>query len=170
MKETATKLKDKMRSKSLASNKLLILGAVALSLLLVCLLSFGVGVRYGKSHQTMPVAQATNQFGQAFGGPAGRAGRRGIVGQVTAICASNISVSNRRTGSIDTLDITSATQVVNAGQPGSVSDVHVGDNVIVRANSTNQKQADQIMLNPQNMGPGGMSLPPASSNSNTVTN
>ena len=72
-----------------------------------------------------------------------------VLGQVTAISSTSISVQDSRSNSTTTLDISSGTQVTNNGETASVSSIKVGDNVVVRPDSSNSKQADQIILNPQ---------------------
>jgi len=129
-------------------------GAGLLVVLIVAVLSFLGGMQYQKgkksatTDQTASGGPSSQNFGNFQGGTGG--GRMNIVlGQVTAISSTSISIQDSRSNSTTTLDITSSTQVTDNGEAASVSSIKVGDNVVVRPNSSNSKQADQIILNPQ---------------------
>jgi len=129
-------------------------GAGLLAVLIVTVLSFVGGMQYQKGKKTASTDQVASGtpsgqgLGNFQGGPGG--GRMNIVlGQVTAISSTSISVQDSRSNSTTTLDISSGTQVTNNGETASVSSIKVGDNVVVRPDSSNSKQADQIILNPQ---------------------
>lgn len=131
-------------------------GAGLLVVVIVAALSFVGGMQYQKGKKTASVDQASSgaPSGQGFGnfpGSSGGGGRRMniVLGQVTAISSTSISVQDSRSNSTNTLDITSDTQVTDNGQAASLSSIKTGDNVVIRPNSSNSKQADQIMLNPQ---------------------
>jgi hypothetical protein len=147
-------------------------GLFALGLLLIIVLTVG-SLHYVKSHQTSP---HPGQFGRnapdGSGDPSGRMGGRngamrgGVFGQVTTVSATSITIKNARTGADNTLTISDSTIVTNNGQTATVSDVKTGDNVLVRPDTTDTKQAAQITLNPQMpgrgaMGGGGSSQPQA---------
>ncbi len=131
-------------------------------LIVLCGLSFIGGVYYQKSKHTT-IATTNGQPNRGFGGQGGffgmGGGRRGAIGQVTAINATSISVKNSRTGTVSTLTITSNTQVTNGGQAATITDVKVGDNVIVRPSSTDASQAAQIIINPTQPTSGGTTTP-----------
>lgn len=135
----------------------------ALAIIIVGILGFLGGIQYQKGKQQTPIAGAQdgvsgNQeggFGGFQGGPNGAQGMRGVFGEVTAVSNTSISVQDARNDSTSTLEITGDTKVTNNGQSASVSDIKVGDNVIIQTNSSNSKQADQIILNPQMPSPGG---------------
>ncbi|GEM_PF-548199 len=87
-----------------------------------------------------PAQQApTDQPGQAqerrgFGGRE----FRGTAGQITEISGSTLKIK-LRDGSIGTVNITSDTRFRKAGQQAQLSDFKVGDNVMVRGDSTGDK-------------------------------
>lgn len=131
-------------------------------LLAACGLSFVGGVYYQKSkHAT--VATTNGQPNLGFGGQGGffsmRVGRRGAIGQVTAVSATSISVKNIRTGTVSTLAVTSNTQITSGGQTAAITDVKVGDDVIVRPSTSDASQAAQIIINPTQPTTGGAATP-----------
>lgn len=127
------------------TEKVLALGVTAI---VIAALGFGGGIVYQKGKQSSndaPVARGANDsnFRASFNGP------RGTMGTVTAVSSTGISLEDSRSGTASTLEITDATKVTNEGQTASISDVKVGDTVMVQSDSTNAKQAAQISLNPQ---------------------
>ncbi len=143
-------------------------GAGLLVVLIVAVLSFLGGMQYQKgkksatTDQTASGGSSSQGFGGFQGGPGG-GGRTNIVrGQVTAISSTSISVQDSRSNSTTTLDITSDTTITDNGQTASLDSIKVDDNVVVRPNSSNSKQADQIILNPQ--------VPSGTPSSSTTTN
>lgn len=138
--------------------------------LLLMVVSFLGGTMYQRSNQPNGTAVAGSQNlnannGQSFGGASGRGTRqfRGILGQVTSVSSNSITVQDLRSNSTYTLTVDASTVITNAGQASSISDVKVGDNVAVRLNSTDNKIAASINLNPKF--PGGTS-PSANAQSN----
>ena len=131
-----------------------------LILIVVAGASFYGGISYQKGKQ--PSASAAinpDQAGQPTpgqqDGTSGPMGSRGTMGQVTAINASSISLQDTRAGSTMTYSITSSTKIMNNNQSASVSEIEVGDSVVVIADTSNSSQAAQIMLNPTAPGAGG---------------
>lgn len=128
----------------------------------IVLLSLGFfgGIQYqkGKGNNTLASNDGNQQqfpgsadgsFGNGSGmGNMGR-GMPGGFGEVTAVTTSNITVKNSRSGSSTTYSITSSTKVTNGQTAASVSDIAVGDTVIVQTDSSDAKQASSIILNPQ---------------------
>lgn len=139
-------------------------GAGLLVVLIIAVLSFVGGMQYQKGKKTASTDQTAS--GQGFsnlqGGPAGGGRMNIVLGQVTAISSTSISVQDSRSNSTTTLDITSDTKVTDNGQAASLSSIKVGDNVVVRPNSSNSKQADQIILNPRV--PSGGAAPSSTTN------
>lgn len=129
------------------------LGAGLIILLIVAGLSFMRGMQYQKGKKSALTDQTASgaPSGQGFGGfQGGPGGRMNIVlGQVTAISSTSISIQDSRSNSTTTLDITSDTEATDNGETASLSSIKTGDTVFVRPNSSNSKQADQIILNPQ---------------------
>jgi hypothetical protein len=148
-------------------------GIAGLLVVAIIVVGFIAGAHYEKARQTSANSSRTslrNSRSGGFGGPEGlndntgggkgrmsaRGGmRNGVFGQVTAVSSTSISVKNTRSNSDSTLSINDATKVTNNGQTASVSDVKVGDTVIIRTSATDTKTATQINLNPQMRGPGG---------------
>ena len=124
--------------------------------------SFYGGIAYERNHQPASNASAANTvatngqggYGGSFGSRSGR-----VVGQVTAISSSSITVQNSRTGISTTLSITSATQITDNGQTTSTSDIQTGDTVFVTKDTSNTNAAARIMVNP---GFGGAATSPTS--------
>ena len=77
----------------------------------------------------------------------GPIGGNGIMGRVTSISSSSISVEDARSGSASTFSITASTKVVNNGKSASASDIKVGDSVVVIPSSSESTLADQIVIN-----------------------
>jgi len=141
-------------------------------LVVACGISFFGGMQYQKDKQANTItvtAQGAAGLQGAPGGGGFRTGMRGIVGQVTAISATSISVQSIRTNQVQTLGITSATRITNNGQSAGIGDIKVGDSAIVRPSSTNTTEASQITLNPQlgGFGPGGGAQPAPQTNTQT---
>jgi len=112
-------------------------------------ISFYAGVSYQKHQTKTVVANAgANGFGPGQGSfRGGRAGNR-VVGAVTAVSATSISVQNPRTGTTTTLAITSATTITNNGASAAASDIQVGSTVFVTKSSSDATQAATIAINP----------------------
>lgn len=129
----------------------------AVTVIVLCGISFTAGQSYQKSHSKDTQTTANTRFGSQgmAGGPGGFGnGQRPTVGQVTAVSSDSITIKNDRTGSDQTLKITSSTVVENNGSTASVSDVKVGDTAFVQLDSNDSGAASRIILNPTMQGPG----------------
>jgi hypothetical protein len=133
--------------------------AVGLLVLGVAGGSFFGGMKYQDSREPSPVAmESAIQDGQAGptqpGGPMG-GNMQGAMGEVTAVSSSSITIEDIRMGTTSTYSITSSTEILDSGEAAKVSDIEVGDNVMVVASSTDSERAEQIMINPGMGGPSG---------------
>lgn len=136
------------------------IGAIIAAVVVLCGISFVAGMGYQKGHTKTATSQNTGQFGQGgnqggFGGPGGgfRNGQRPNVGEVKAVSSDSITISNQRSGSDQTFKLTSSTSVNNDGNSASVSDIKVGDTVVIQTDSSDTSTATQIILNPNFQGP-----------------
>ena len=108
------------------------------------------GMQIGKSTST------NGQGGQSAQGGMGRMGQnRGTMGTVTSVSNSSITVKDTRQNESVTYTITSDTKVTNDGETAAVSDIAVGDTVMVRTGSSSSsngssstKTATRIEINP----------------------
>jgi hypothetical protein len=138
---------------------------------LIASVSFYEGMQYQKHHGTSTAANTTSSSSQSSGG--GFGGSRGgtfadrVIGQVTAISATSISVQNSRTGATNTLAITSSTQISDNGQTATTSDIQTGDTVFVTEDSSNTSQAARILVNPS-FGGGANNSPQSPSSTGTT--
>jgi hypothetical protein len=128
---------------------------VSMLLIAVGVGAFFGGISYQKGRQSNPVGvEDVAQSGRASPGQPGdvngpmSGGGPGVMGEVTAVSSSSISVKDTKTGSSSTYSITSSTKVLNNGQAATISDIKVGDSVIVVPNTSQSGVADQIMLAP----------------------
>jgi hypothetical protein len=136
----------------------------ALILVAIAVGSFfiGVGFESGRKSpasnagsQAQPQQQAPQQFNQGNGPFSGRR----ATGAVTAISPSSISVKTARSGSSSTYGITSSTVIQDNGQSASVSDIKVGDTVMIITDTSQPDVARWIIVNPQNLRNGDNSGP-----------
>ena len=142
-------------------NRLPILIVAILALLFV---GFMAGMSYQKSRQTS-VANAKFGYPNSSNGSnaSGRfIGRRGTIGQVTAVSDSSITVQDSRSGNSVTLSISSSTQISNNGTTVAANSIKVGDTVLMRANPSDPSQAIKITVNPT-FGGGPPTVSPGSS-------
>lgn len=89
---------------------------------------------FAAAQQTARDQQGQNQERRGFGGRE----FRGTAGQITEISGSTLKIK-LRDGSTGTVNITSDTRFRKAGQQAQLSDFKVGDNVMVRGDSTGDK-------------------------------
>jgi len=132
---------------SAPSTKTLVMALVAVLLLGG---GFAAGMQYQKSKvpKVVPTtATAPSTTGRKGGRRGGLRGARPVIGQVTAVSATSITVQ-ATSGTSTTFAITSTTAVSNNGQASAVGDIAVGDSVAVVASTTNTTQATRILLNP----------------------
>jgi len=134
---------------------------MVLAVIVLCGLSFYGGTKFHSSQPTNTVAAGAagpnaTQNGSGTSGAGGRryGGQRPTIGQVTAISPTSISVSSNG-GATVTLAITSSTQITNAGQSASVSDIQTGDTVLLMKSTADTSQAARILINPTFGGGGG---------------
>jgi hypothetical protein len=132
--------------------------------------AFYGGVSYEKSHlKTVSSKQTTGGPGSGgYGGRGGFGGGDRVMGQVTAISPTSITVQNERTGTSSTLAITSSTQITNNGQTATASDIQSGDTVFITENTSNTSQAARILLNPSFGGGGNQNQSNSASGSATT--
>lgn len=112
---------------------------------------FAIGMAMGKSGTT-PTGDfaGQNRSGDpesGFGGP-GMGRMNGAIGTVTAVSSNSITVENQMRGGTSTYTIGSSTTVTDGGESASVSDITVGDRVLVRTSQDDSGAAASIMLNP----------------------
>lgn len=120
----------------------------AIAVLLLLALSFFGGMMYQKSTTKTVDMGAVAALGTNGPSGAGRA-RNGAFGTVTAVSSTSITVNEPRQNTSATYAITAATSIMNSGSTGAVSDIKVGDQVIVEASSTDTKTATRIVLGMQ---------------------
>ncbi len=87
-------------------------------------------------------------------------GRMGAMGEVTAVSASSISIEDMRSGETSTFSINSSTEILDEGETAEVSDIEVGDNVMVVPDDSDCGVAARIMIDPVMGGPGGGGMTP----------
>jgi len=125
---------------------------VIIFIVIVAGLSFWGGRWYQKDHpaistSTLPQS-ATPTSGFSGMGRRRFGGRRGIIGTVTAISPTSISVQSSATGTVTTLSIATSTQITNNGQTAATTDIQVGSKVAVVPDTTTTSQAARILINP----------------------
>lgn len=146
------------KTKSTTNPNYIKYGVVAVVALVLCGISFGLGMNYQKGKQTATTANTNDngQFPTQGGGPGGfgggqggfRNGQRPNIGEVTAVSSDSITIQDSRSNGSQTFKITSSTTVQNNGSTASVSDINTGDTVLVTTTSSDTSTAAQIMLNP----------------------
>ncbi|MDB5164464.1 MAG: hypothetical protein JWL89_90 [Candidatus Saccharibacteria bacterium] len=121
---------------------LIVVGAVVLGGL-----SFLAGTAYqkhaGGTASAQPAAGLAGRGG--FGG-----GQRmnGSLGSVTAVSDTSITLDDQRSNASKTYTIDSPTAVTNNGATAAVTDIKVGDTVLVSSGSATSTTATRILLNP----------------------
>ncbi len=138
--------------------------------LVIAGLSFALGIQYQKDHiktiSSNTVSQNGSGAGQqgmqnGFGGRRRFGGQRPLLGQVTAVDASSITI-NAQNSTSTIFAITATTTITDNGQQSTVAAIKIGDNVAIVASPTDAKQAARILLNP-NLG----GTPPAGASNMT---
>ncbi|HEY5267814.1 MAG TPA: hypothetical protein VII94_01615, partial [Candidatus Saccharimonadales bacterium] len=127
---------------------LLIIATIVYSVII-----FYLGISYQKDH-TKTVATTTNKsttgrFG-GFGGGGNFANR--LLGTVTAVSSTSISVDDSRTNTTTTVVINSSTQITSNQQAVSASNISVGETVIVGLDSTKNIATTISIINTQASG------------------
>ena len=130
---------------------------------------FVSGMQYEKGRPGSVTASQARFTGHLNGGSSGFGGRRinGSRGSVTAVNNSSITVNDVRTAATKTYTISSGTTITDAGATVSVSDIKVGDGVIVTASNAASTTATRIFVNPS-FG-GAQATPDSQPMSNTTT-
>jgi uncharacterized protein (UPF0333 family) len=138
-------------------------------LIIVAVTAFFGGVAYEKGNTKKTPAASHNALSSinGYGSKGSYSGQRPILGSVTAVSSSSISVQDERTGTTSTLAITSSTVITNNGATVAASSISVGDTVAVRASMTNTNQASTILVNPSFGGGSGSSPSSPSSSSDS---
>ncbi|HSX27950.1 MAG TPA: hypothetical protein VLF60_00690 [Candidatus Saccharimonadales bacterium] len=112
----------------------------------------GMQLEKAEQHRKPIAAQQFDESAITPGGMMRRGGRMGsslrVVGQVTAVSSSSITVNDARRGGATTLSITSNTKVTNNGATAAVSDIKTGDTVMIQKTGTTSTEASQITINP----------------------
>lgn len=126
--------------------------------------SFYAGILYQKNHGSVSNGTSTLASGrngaESFGG--GRfAGSDRVIGQVTAISSSSITVQDVRSGTSSTFAIVSTTQISDNGSSVSSSDISDGETVFITKDTSSPSNAARILVNPSFGGYGGASTSPS---------
>jgi co-chaperonin GroES (HSP10) len=133
------------------------IGAGALAVLVIAGGGFYGGMQYQKNHQpkTSPAAMNTSNLSQNGGSEFGRFRSgfgNGVIGSVTAISSSSITVDDQRSDSSKTYAITSTTTITADQQTVDTTDIKVGDTVIITA-SSGSSDATRIIVRPSTSAP-----------------
>lgn len=146
---------------------------VAVVGVLIIGVSFYSGMAYQKSNQPKLEAGATSasggpqgmMFNASAGGGGGprQAGFTPIIGTVTAVSDTSISLTETETGEAKTLTIASTTSIVDSSnEKAAASTIKVGDKVMAIANQNDNTVADRIAINPEmgatSSGPNAMTV------------
>jgi hypothetical protein len=127
--------------------------------------SFFGGIHYQKNKQgtatqtnLYETAPTTQRFG---GGPPNQQMRlRGALGGVTAVSSTSVSVRGVLNDTVNTYGINESTRVVSDSVTANISDIKIGDRIMVVASTADEKVAAEIMLNPPEPGGGSFSQEP----------
>ncbi len=141
-------------------------GALIVAGIVLLGVGFALGIEYQRDHQHTTAISNTSQTngsspqrGQGnqnrTGGGRRFGGQRPILGQVTAVDGSTITI-NDQTGTSQTYSITITTVVSDQGQTATAGSIKIGDKVAIVADTTDNKKAARILLNPT-LGSGGRS-------------
>ncbi len=126
--------------------------------------SFFCGMKLGESRGRSPQEGAANwleaetgnsgETGPGMPGSPMEAGPIGIVGEVTTISATQITVKDARSGSTKTFSLTAATEIIRGESGAEVSDIEVGNEVMVVSEGPDSDEAARILIDPGMRGPG----------------
>ena len=125
-----------------------------LVVIVVAVISFYGGTRYEKHRQ--PAVPKRSLVGQGTTNPAfgdqfnrrSRIFRQTLVGKVTTVSTTSITVQGNNDNASHTYSISSTTAITNNGQTAAVTDIQTGDNVLVVASPADASQALSILINP----------------------
>jgi hypothetical protein len=122
--------------------------ATIVVVIILCALSFGLGV-ISQKHGTKTVVATSSVTGGHFTGGGGFGGHRsGGFGQVTAVSPTSITITNERSGASSTYAITASTTITDSGQTVTTSSIQTGDTVIIMTSSSSTSTATSILVNP----------------------
>lgn len=161
--------KQLKKSKSTELIKIALAGMLVIAM---CGVSFWVGVSYQKKQQPVGFnysgsrSISGNVPNDGFGNGMGGTRARGGIGSVTAISSNSMTVKSERSDSSTTYSLTSSTAVINNDTNLSISDIKVGDTVMVQTSSSDNKTATKIIINPTMPG-GGPNMQQGSSSSSS---
>jgi hypothetical protein len=121
---------------------LLIIGALIYTIVI-----FYIGSAYENHHNKSIATTTTTKSGlnSPFGRGGGFSANR-IFGTVTAIGTSSITVSNPRTDSTSTINITSATTITENQQTIALSSINVGQTIMISLDPTNTSNAVSVTV------------------------
>jgi hypothetical protein len=122
--------------------------AVVGVVIIISAVSFYGGTVFQKNHQTTSSGTTGSLANSGAPSGGGRFSRNRVIGQVSAISSTNITVQDRRSGSTVNLAIVSTTQISSNGNAATSSDIQVGDTVFVTKDSSNTSDAASIVVNP----------------------
>lgn len=128
-------------------NKLMVFSVVGV--LIALFVGFVVGMQFQKSKTTTAaVTDTTTQMPTGQGGQNQMRIRGGFV-EVSAVTSTSITVTGTMDGTSNSYTINDQTTVNDNGTEATISDIKVGDIVMVRTSSSDAKLATQISLNIQ---------------------
>lgn len=154
MEENHSSSKDK---KSSAGIKIALAALIVIAL---CGTSFMAGMTFQKKQAKNTASDNLSQLQGGFGSGNGRR-INGNLGTITAISSTSITVKNDQTDVASTYTINNATIFKNGTVTASISDIKVGDTVMVRTGSSGSTTATSVTVNPEmpsmrgGMGPRG---------------
>lgn len=138
----------------------------AIVLLVLCGISFGLGIAYQQGKQNKVAGISNNQqsalpdmgngpgAGGLGGGQGGFAnGQRPNMGEVTAVSSDSITIQDSRSNSTQTFKITDSTEITDNGSKASAEDIKTGDSVLIATGTSDTSTASQVMINPSFRGP-----------------
>jgi len=152
MEENHSSSKDKKSSAGLK------IALAALIVIALCGTSFMAGMTFQKKQAKNTASDSLSQVQGRFGGRI-----NGNFGTVTAISSTSITVKNDRTDTTSTYTVDSNTAIKNGTASASITDIKVGDTVMVRTSSSSSTTATSVTVNPEmpsmngGMGPRGNS-------------
>jgi hypothetical protein len=124
----------------------------------LCAASFYGGTAFQKSHDKSLLPQTVSgvsAFGTVSAGtPESGTKMMAEAGTVTAVSDTSISVQSGPSGTAKTYTIDTATKIMNAGAAGSLSNIKVGDMVLIETTGDNSELATRVVLNPATLSTG----------------
>ncbi|MEO8863295.1 MAG: hypothetical protein ABI354_03165 [Candidatus Saccharimonadales bacterium] len=136
------------KSQTTKGRSLKLLSLIAIAAALIAL-GFLAGAQYQKGHNKTNLSTNDRPFNKMRANGHNRNGARGLIGVITTVSDSGITINNLRAGTQDSFTINAETKIVINSQSTRASSLHVGDTVIVRANQNDKNLATSITLKPQ---------------------